>query len=120
MKSAEIKNFGKPDEIREFPDGRLELVNVAGSEIGRGVFNPGWKWSASVKPIAKTKLCEAPHFQYQISGVMHVVMEDGTELTTRAGDVVSLPSGHDAWVVGNESVIVVDFQGMANYAKHSH
>jgi hypothetical protein len=120
MKSAEIKSFGKPDEVREFPKGRLELVNVAGSAIGRGVFDPGWKWSNSVKPIAKTKLCEAPHFQYQISGVLHVVMEDGTELTTRAGDVVSLPSGHDAWVVGDESVIVVDFQGMADYAKHKH
>ena len=120
MKSAELKNFGEPDEIREFPNGRLELVTVAGSAIGRGIFKPGWKWSTSVKPIAKTKSCEAPHFQYQISGVMHIVMDDGTVLTSRAGDVVSLPSGHDAWVVGDENVVVVDFQGMADYAKHSH
>ena len=120
MKSAELKSFGKPDEVREFPNGRLEMLTVAGSPIGRGVFSPGWKWSTSVKPIAKTKSCEAPHFQYQISGVMRIVMDDGTELTSRAGDLVSLPSGHDAWVVGDENVVVVDFQGMANYAKHSH
>lgn len=120
MKSAEFKNFGKPDEVRKFPKGRLELVNVAGSAIGRGIFDPGWKWSTSVKPIAGTPSCEAPHFQYQLSGVMHVVMDDGTELTTRAGDVVSLPSGHDAWVVGDESVVVVDFNGMAEYARHAH
>ena len=63
MKTAELKSFGKPDEIREFPKGRLELVTVDGSVIGRGIFNLGWKWSTSVKPIAKTKSCEAAHFQ---------------------------------------------------------
>lgn len=120
MKTTELKSFGKPDEVREFPLGILELVNVGGSVIGRGTFQPGWKWSSSVKPIAKTESCEAPHFQYQIAGVMKVRMDDGTELTSRAGDVVSLPSGHDAWVVGNDPVIVVDFQGMADYAKHTH
>lgn len=120
MKNTELKNFGKPDEIREFPKGRLELITIGGSIIGRGIFHPGWKWSTSVQPIAKTKSCEAAHFQYQIAGVMQVRMDDGTELTCRPGDVVSLPSGHDAWVVGDESVIVVDFQGMADYAKSPH
>ncbi|RPJ73885.1 MAG: cupin [Alphaproteobacteria bacterium] len=120
MKNTELKSFGKPDEIREFPKGRLELITIDGSTIGRGIFEPGWKWSTSVQPIAKTKSCEAPHFQYQVAGVMQVRMDDGTELTCRPGDVVSLPSGHDAWVVGDESVIVVDFQGMADYAKSPH
>jgi hypothetical protein len=120
MKNTELKNFGKPDEIREFPKGRLELITIGGSTIGRGIFQPGWKWSTSVQPIAKTKSCEAPHFQYQVAGVMQVRMDDGTELTCRPGDIVSLPSGHDAWVVGDENVIVVDFQGMADYAKSPH
>jgi hypothetical protein len=120
MKNTELKSFGNPDEVREFPKGRLELVTIAGSTIGRGIFHPGWKWSTSVQPIAKTKSCEAPHFQYQVAGIMQVRMDDGTELTSRAGDIVSLPSGHDAWVVGDESVIVVDFQGMADYAKSPH
>ena len=117
MEMAELKSFGKPDEIREFPNGRLELIKIGGSTIGRGIFQPGWKWSTSVQPLAKTKSCEAPHFQYQVAGIMQVRMDDGTELTCRPGDVVTLPSGHDAWVVGDESVIVVDFQGMADYAK---
>jgi len=69
-----------------------------------------------VQPIAKTKSCEAPHFQYQLSGVMEVVMDDGTHYTCKAGDVCLLPTGHDAWVVGNEPVVVVDFQGMTDYA----
>ncbi len=119
MAKLEAKNFSVPDETRQFEKGKVELVKVGGAMIGRAVFQPGWRWSKHVQPIAKTKLCEAPHFQYQISGTMHVVMDDGTEKDTKAGDVALIPSGHDAWVVGNESVVMVDFQGMADYAKGS-
>jgi len=72
-----------------------------------------------VKPLANTKSCEAPHFQYHVSGTLHIVMDDGTEKDIKAGEVSSLPTGHDAWVVGNEPVIVIDFQGMVDYAKQS-
>jgi uncharacterized protein YjlB len=120
MKSTELMSFGKPDEIREFPKGRLELVKIGGATIGRATFQPGWKWSTSIQPIAKTKSCEAAHFQYHVAGTLQVKMDDGTELTCRAGDVSLLPSGHDAWVVGNEPAIVVDFQGMADYATTAH
>ena len=117
MEHAEAINFSKPDEVREFPKGRLELVKIGGVRVGRATLQPGWKWSESVKPIAKTHSCEAAHFQYQISGVMKVRMDDGSEFTTHPGDVSLLPPGHDAWVIGNDPVVVVDFQGMADYAK---
>lgn len=117
MEKAELKHFGKPDEIREFPKGRLELVKIGGATIGRAVFEPGWRWSTSVQPIAKTKSCEAPHLQYHVAGVLRIRMDDGTEFDCRPGDVSQLPSGHDGWVVGNEAVVVVDFQGMLDYAK---
>ena len=117
MAKMESKNFSAPDEVRQFEKGKVELVKVGGAMVGRGVFQPGWRWSKHVKPIAKTTSCEAPHFQYQISGTMHVVMDDGAEKDLKAGDVSLIPPGHDAWVVGNEPVIVVDFQGMADYAK---
>ena len=113
----EAKSFGVPDEVRKFDKGKVELVNIGGAAIGRGVFEPGWKWSTAVKPIVNTKSCEAPHFQYHVSGTLKVVMDDGTEKEFKPGDVSFLPSGHDAWVVGNEPVVVVDFQGMADYAK---
>ena len=116
MKKAEVLSFGKPDEVRKFPKGYLELVKIGGSTVGRAVFEPGWKWSESLQPIAKTKSCEVAHFQYHVAGVLMVVMDDGTKFECRPGDVSLLPSGHDAWVVGNEQVIVVDFQGMLNYA----
>lgn len=117
MQAAELKSFGKPDEVREFPKGRVELVRIGGATIGRAIFEPGWRWATSVQPLAKTKSCEAPHFQYHVAGVLKVVMDDGTELECRPGDVSLLPSGHDAWTVGDEPAVVVDFQGMLDYAK---
>ena len=117
MTRAELKSFGNADEVREFPKGRLELVKIGGATVGRAIFEPGWRWATSVQPIAKTKSCEAPHFQYHVSGVLKILMDDGTEFEAKPGDVSILPSGHDAWVVGNEPAVVVDFQGMIDYAK---
>jgi hypothetical protein len=114
---AETKSFGRPDEVRTFPDGRVELLTIGEATIGRAVFEPGWRWSTSVKPIAKTESCEAPHFQYHVAGTLRIRMDDGTEFDCRPGDVSILPSGHDAWVVGSEPVVVVDFQGMLDYAR---
>jgi len=117
MEKAQLKSFGKPDEIREFPKGRLELIKVGGATVGRAIFNPGWRWSTSVQPIVKTKSCEAPHFQYHVSGILKILMDNGTELECHPGDVSLLPSGHDAWVVGEKPAVVVDFEGMIDYAK---
>jgi len=114
---AEDRNFGKADEVRVFPKGKLELITIGGATIGRATLEPGWRWSTSVQPVAKTKSCEAPHFQYHVAGTLKVVMDDGTEFVCKPGDVSVLPSGHDAWVVGNENVVIVDFQGMKDYAK---
>lgn len=119
INKTECKNFNSPDEVRKFDKGKVELVNVGGAMIARATFEPGWKWSTCVKPIAKTDSCEAAHFGYQLSGTIVTRMEDGTETTSRAGDVVSIPPGHDGWVVGEESAVVIDFQGMANYAKRT-
>jgi quercetin dioxygenase-like cupin family protein len=116
---TEHKSLDAPEETREFPNGRAEIVEIGGAEIGRLVFEPGWRWSHDVKPIAGTESCEAPHFQYHISGRLGIRMDDGTEFTAKPGDVTSLPSGHDAWVVGDEPVIVVDWYGASNYAKSS-
>jgi hypothetical protein len=109
--------FTKPDEIRSFANGRLELLHVDGSDIGRLVLEPGWRWSNDVKPIAGTDLCEAPHFQYHVAGVLRIAMADGTTFDAGPGDVSSLPAGHDAWVVGDEAVVVVDWFGASEYAK---
>jgi hypothetical protein len=117
---AELKSFGKPEEVREFPKGRLELIKIGGATIGRAVFEPGWRWATSVQPIVSTSSCEAPHFQYHVAGVLRIRMDNGAEFDCRPGDVSLLPSGHDAWVIGNEAAVVVDFQGMIDYAVSGH
>ena len=116
---TEHKSFSSPDELREFPNGRAEIVNLGGSPVGRLVFEPGWRWSNDLKPIAKTDSCEAPHFQYHVSGRLGIRMDDGTEMVAGPGDLTSLPSGHDAWVIGDEPVVTVDFYGASTYAKSS-
>ena len=116
---SEHKTFAKPDEIREFPHGKAEILNIGGGTVGRLVFKPGWRWSKDVKPVAKTSSCEAPHFQYHLAGKLAIKMDDGTELVAGPGDVTALPSGHDAWVVGDEPVIVIDWFGASNYGKRS-
>ena len=117
MAQIESKSFNKPDDVRTFAKGKVELVNLGEATIGRATFEPGWRWSTCVKPLANTKSCETAHFHYQLSGTMRIRMDDGTEVECKAGDVAIVPPGHDAWVVGNEPVIAVDFQGMREYAK---
>ncbi len=119
MQPMEHVSFASPDEVREFPNGRAEIVKIGGAEIGRLVFEPGWRWSTDLKPIAGTESCEAPHFQYHLSGRLAIRMDDGTEFVAEPGDVTSLPSGHDAWTVGDEPAVVVDWWGASDYAKGS-
>jgi quercetin dioxygenase-like cupin family protein len=117
MSVAEQKSFEVPDEIRPFERGQIDIVKVGGSDIGRLTLQPGWRWSDHVKPIAGTELCQAPHFQYHLQGTLHILMEDGTEFDGTPGDVIAVPHGHDAWVVGDEPVIIVDWWGASNYAR---
>jgi mannose-6-phosphate isomerase-like protein (cupin superfamily) len=117
MGKAEHRGFGTPDEVREFEKGRVEVLKMGGGTVGRLILEPGWRWSKHVKPVVKTEWCEAPHFQYQVSGRLHVKMADGAEFEVGPGEVVTLPSGHDAWVLGNEPVVLVDWAGASNYGK---
>ena len=115
--TAERKNLDQPDETRAFSKGRLDVVSIGPTSLGRATFEPGWKWSECVRPIAQTASCLSPHVGYVISGCMKIVMDGGQELEFSAGDAMAVPPGHDAWVVGSEPCIVIDFVGVANYAK---
>lgn len=117
MPSMQKKDFRHPEEVRSFDLGKLELLNLGGINFGRARFEPGWKWSTSVKPLVHTRSCEAPHLQYHVSGRLHVVMDDGSEDEFGPGEVSLLPPGHDAWVVGDETVEVIDISGMVDYAR---
>lgn len=119
MANLEAKSFAKPDETRQFAgNGHMDIVNLGGMTVGRGVFQPGWRWSVNVKPIAGTDSCQALHVGYMLSGRMGVRMDDGTVSEAGPGEVVHIDPGHDAWTVGNEDCVFIDFgASVSQYAK---
>ena len=117
MPSVEVKTFDSPDETRPFVDkGRADVVNLGEITALRATFEPGWRWSEHLKPLAGTESCQSPHLLYVLSGRMAVRMDDGTEGEVGQGQAARIDPGHDAWVVGNEPCVVVDFGAMPSYA----
>jgi quercetin dioxygenase-like cupin family protein len=118
MAGLEVKRFDSPDETRAFQGkGQMEVVEVASQTIGRGTFEPGWRWSENVKPIAGTDSCQVSHLGYIVSGRMRIFMDDGSEGELGPGDVVAIAPGHDAEIVGDEACVMLDFGEFGEYAK---
>ena len=118
MATLEKKSLNSPDETRPLAGkGKVDVVKLGGITVGRGTFEPGWKWSEHVKPIAGTESCQASHVGYIVSGRMHIKTDDGQESEVGPGDAFVVSPGHDAWIVGNEACVALDFSGMADYAK---
>ena len=115
--AVQKKRLDSPDETRPFGRGKVEIVNVGGVTVVRTHHEPGWKWTEDVKPLAKTDRCENQHVGYVVQGRLKVVGRDGSEGEINAGDAFVIPPGHDAWTVGNETVILVDFKGSPAGAK---
>jgi mannose-6-phosphate isomerase-like protein (cupin superfamily) len=118
MSKMEKKSLSNPDETRSVAHGTVELVKLGGVTFTRLTFQPGWQWSVSVKPIAKTDSCQVHHVGHVISGQMVVKLDNGEEIEYGPGDVYDIPPGHDAWIVGDEPYVGMDVSGeMASYAK---
>jgi len=118
MHAIEITDFSAPDEVRRPDHTRIDVVKLAGGEVGRYTFEPGWRWSEHIKPIVATETCQTNHIGYVVSGTLHVEGEDGSSGDLTSGSVYHIAPGHDAWVTSAEPVVVVEFQGAATYAKH--
>ncbi len=117
MTSMVRKNFDSPDETRPMQSGEVAVVDLGEVKAMRLTLEPGWRWSEKVKPIAGTDSCQVHHIGYQISGRLAVRSNDGSEQEYGPGDVYNIPPGHDAWVIGDEPVVSVDFRGAETYAK---
>jgi hypothetical protein len=118
MADMEIKSFDSPDEVRPFEGkGEAQVLNIGGQVVGKATFEPGWRWSENVKPIAGTDSCQVSHLGYVLSGRMRVFMDDGSEGEVGPGEVMAIPPGHDAEVVGDEPCVALDFGEFGDYAK---
>jgi mannose-6-phosphate isomerase-like protein (cupin superfamily) len=114
----EAKSATAPDEVRPFADkGHVDVVHLAGGDVGMATFEPGWTWAGCVKPIAGTESCQVHHVGYDVSGRMRIVMNDGAELEIRPGDFFEIPPGHTAEVLGDEPCVQLGFEGITEYAK---
>jgi len=111
------QNLRKPSETRRFKFGKVDLVDLGDTTVGRMTLKPGWKWSKSVKPIVKTESCQSHHVGYAVSGKMKVVSDDGTTIDVGPGDAYEIMPGHDAWVVGKGTFVGLEFKSAAGYAK---
>jgi quercetin dioxygenase-like cupin family protein len=113
--TREVKSMSTPDQVLNMERGRIDIVSIAGGGVGRATFEPGWRWSEHEKPAvgATGNFCEVPHFVYLVSGRLHIVMDNGDQFDLAAGDVATLPAGHDGWVVGDEPAVMLDFGGVA-------
>ncbi len=118
MKHVEVKSFDKPDETRMFEGkGMADVVMAGGRPVARGTFEPGWRWSTNVKPIAGTESCEVSHLGYCMQGRMRIHMDDGSEQEITTGEIFAIPPGHDAEVIGDEACVLFDFGEVGAYAK---
>jgi len=117
MAKMERKTFDTPEETRTVKKGEIDVVKLGDVTAMRVRFEPGWRWSECVKPVVETDSCEVAHLMHVVSGRMGVRMGDGTEAEFGPGDVGVIPPGHDAWIVGQEPFVGIDFQGGAVYAK---
>ena len=117
MVKLQRRLFSEPDDVREIPYGRLETYDMGEIRIGRSILQPGWRWSESIKPIAHTGLCEARHIGICVSGKAQIRMREGAELLIEAGQCYEVPPGHDAWVIGDEPWITIDWEPSTAFAR---
>jgi class 3 adenylate cyclase len=109
MPRLHVKTFADPDQVREMPKGHAEVVSLDEVTVGRASWEPGWHWKADLAPLAGTSSCEVHHLGYSLSGTLHVAMDDGQALDIPPASVYEIPAGHDAWVVGAEPWVTVEW-----------
>ena len=117
MAALELNDFSSPDETRTPEKTKVELVNLAGGQVGRYTFQPGWRWSEHIKPVAKTDSCQVEHIGYCVSGSFRVSHTDGSQEQIMPGMVYCIAPGHDGWNDGSEPAVCIEFQGAATFAK---
>jgi quercetin dioxygenase-like cupin family protein len=118
MAGIRVKNAKSPDETRTFVDkGKLDVLQLGDVSVGLAYFQPGWRWSEHVRPLAGTDTCESSHTGYCLSGRMRIRMDDGEEQDIGPGDAFTIEPGHDAWVLGQDVCALLDFTGFENYAR---
>ena len=105
------KNLDRADDQRTFPHGSGSVVDLGTVVIGRARLEPGWRWSTDIKPAVGTEWCQIHHMHLLLEGRIAFQMDDGEVHEFEQMDVMDIPPGHDAWVVGDEAAVLIDIAG---------
>jgi class 3 adenylate cyclase len=116
MPRLQSRSFANAEDVRTFPNGRADVIHLGESSVGYGVYQPGWRWSTDMPAITGTSSCQLHHLGYAVSGLLHVATDAGQELDIGAGSVYEIPPGHDAWVVGGEPFVTIDWTSARTFA----
>ena len=119
MASIDVRSMNQPDESRTPEKTSVDVVHLGAATVARLTVQPGWRWSECIKPVVGTESCQAAHLGYVVSGRMHIACADGTEADIGAGDTYRIEPGHDAWVLGDDPVVALEFESKTaeTYAK---
>jgi quercetin dioxygenase-like cupin family protein len=117
VRALEAKSFDEPDEKRRPPKTQVDVVNIGDTTLGRMTFEPGWRWSETVKTVVHTDSCQVNHVGICAAGTLTVEMVDGTRTTISPGNAYTIPAGHDAWVEGDETFVGYEIMSAATFAK---
>ncbi|MGN6440461.1 MAG: cupin domain-containing protein [Arthrobacter sp.] len=117
VKDLEFKSFNEPDEKRRPPKTQVDVLTLGGTTLGRFTFEPGWRWSETVKTVVHTDSCQVSHLGVCTAGTLTVQLDDGSRMTIHAGDAYSIPAGHDAWVENDETYVSYEVMSAAEFAK---
>lgn len=117
MTRLQRRRFTESDDVREISRGSIAVVELDDRVVGRIEYQPGWRWSVDMKPLAGTHACQLHHVGVTLGGRLRVQMQDGVELEIGPGDVFEIPPGHDAWVIGDEPWVAVDFEAMRELSR---
>jgi quercetin dioxygenase-like cupin family protein len=117
MAGVEVRGFDSPDESRTPEKTRVDVVRIGGAAVARMTFEPGWKWSECVKPVAGTESCQNSHVGYAVSGQIAVRLNDGSQQTISPGQSYTIPPGHDAWVEGSVPFVGIEVMSAEQYAR---
>ena len=115
MSRTRSRSLDEPDESLTFDHGRIDWVVIGEQTIGRTMHEPGWRWSTHIQPIVGGEWCQSRHVGMVISGRMHVVTNDGDDFDVGPNDVIDVAPGHDAWVLGDEPVVQVEWSGVRGW-----
>ena len=121
MAGLETGGFDSPDETRTPEKTKVDVVRMGSATAARFSFQPGWKWSECIKPVIGTDSCQVRHVGIVQAGRLHVTHDDGTQGEVGPGNTFVIEPGHDAWVVGDEEFVSLEFESRSaeEYAKGS-